>query len=349
MFNGSNGLLLRMRLTTSHARLTVKDRRSWVGTTALVCGALLIVFAVDRSTNAAPVQHLYYLPIIVAAFRFKMRGGLIAAGASILMYHLANPHLLSLKYEEQDLVQVALFLTVGVVTAKLTHDGDRLRQLALTDDLTGLHNLRSFETHLVRMVRASRQGQTPLAVLVLDVDRLKSLNDQHGHLAGAEAVRTVGHIIGRQLPPGAVACRYGGDEFAIAIPQCASRQARRIADGLRLAVHAKAAVLAGRAFDAGTLSISVGGTCAVIDGPGPTRALASRDLEIGEALFRAADAALYRAKESGRNRARITGEDVDPLALEAEHVPIAPSNQRRPRTPSGSRSARRQCGTTRKA
>src|SRR4029453_18313405 len=172
-----------MRLTTSSARLTVPVRLSSVWTTVVVCAALLIVFVVDRSTNAAPVQHLYYLPIIVAAFRFKLRGGLVAAALSILLYHLANPHLLSLKYGEQDLVQVALFVTVGVVTAKLTHDGDRLRQLALTDDLTGLHNLRSFETHLVRMVGASRQAHTPIALIVLDVDRLKLLNDQHGHLA----------------------------------------------------------------------------------------------------------------------------------------------------------------------
>ena len=312
MFNGADGLFVRMRLTTSNARLSVAARLPWIWTTVLVAAALSIVFALDRSTNAAPVQHLYYLPIIVAAFRFKMRGGLIAAAASILLYHLANPHLLSLKYEEQDLVQVALFLTVGLVTAQLTHDGDRLRQLALTDDLTGLHNLRSFETHLVRMVRVSRREHSPIALLVLDVDRLKSLNDQHGHLTGAEAVRTVGHIIGRRLPPGAVACRYGGDEFAIAVPHCSSCRGHLLAEDLRLAVHAKAPVLAGRAFAAGTLSISVGGTSAIVDGVEPTRTLVSRDSEVGEALFRAADAALYRAKEGGRNRARINDRDEDP-------------------------------------
>ncbi len=314
MFNGSNDLFMRMRLTTSSTRFAVTARLSWIWTATFVCTALLIVFALDRSTNAAPVQHLYYLPIIVAAFRFRMRGGLIAAASSIVLYHLANPHLLSLKYEEQDLVQVALFLTVGLVTAKLTHDGDRLRQLALTDDLTGLHNLRSFETHLVRMVRASRHEHTPVAVLVLDVDRLKSLNDQHGHLAGAEAVRTVGHIIGERLPAGAVACRYGGDEFAIALPQCTSPRSRQIAEDLRLAVHATAPVIDGRAFEEGTLSISVGGACVVTNGIVP-RTMVSRDREIGEALFRAADAALYRAKASGRNQARISGTDEDPAPL----------------------------------
>src|SRR6185295_6323756 len=152
---------------------------------------------------------------------------------------------------EADLVQVALFLAVGPITAKLTGDADRLRRLALTDDLTGLHNLRSFEARLSMMVRASRESQAPLALLVLDVDRLKLLNDQYGHLTGAEAVRTVGRVIDRGLPPGAVACRYGGDEFVMAIPQCTSFQAHRVADDLRRAVLETAPVLAGRAFPAG--------------------------------------------------------------------------------------------------
>ena len=117
--------------------------------------------------------------------------------------------MLTFRYEESDLIQIVLFLAVGVTTARFTDDADRLRRIALTDDLTGLHNLRSFEMRLLAMVRASRAGRTPLALLVLDVDRLKSLNDRYGHLAGAEAVRAVGHIIGQRLPSDAVGCRYG--------------------------------------------------------------------------------------------------------------------------------------------
>lgn len=279
-------------------------------TALLVSGALLLVFGLDRATDAAPVQHLYYVPIILAGIRLKMRGGVITALASILLYHLANPHLLTFRYGEQDIVQIAVLLAVGIVTAQLTHDGDRHRQLALTDDLTGLHNLRSFEAQLATIVRASRREHTPIALLVLDVDRLKSLNDRHGHLTGAEAVRTVGRIIGERLPPAAVACRYGGDEFAIAIPRCTSRQGQRVAEGLCQAVHDSAPVLAGRPFAAGTLSISVGGTCALVDGA-LTRAISARDIDVGEALFQAADAALYRAKAGGRNRAWVNDVDAD--------------------------------------
>ena len=99
--------------------------------------------------------------------------------------------------------------------------------------------------------RLARDKQAPLGLLVLDLDRLKSLNDQHGHLTGAEAVRTVGRIIGERLPPGAVACRYGGDEFAIAIPACSPQQGRQVAEQLCEAVHESAPVLAGRSFAGG--------------------------------------------------------------------------------------------------
>ena len=282
-----------MHLTTAsrvergkHSGLDVR-RPGW-STSVVVIAALALVFELDRKTGSAPIQHLYYLPILFAGVRFRRRGGLTAALLAILLYHIANPHLLTFRYEQSDIVQIALFLAVGAVTAKLTDDAHRLHALAMTDDLTGLHNLRSFEARLETIMRTSRETKTPVSLLVLDVDRLKSLNDTYGHLAGADAVRTVGHILAARLPHSAVGCRYGGDEFVIALPRCTAAQATQIADDLRAAVHAASPVLARLRFPARTLSISVG--------------LASRlSDESGEALFRAADAALYRAKESGRN------------------------------------------------
>jgi diguanylate cyclase (GGDEF)-like protein len=292
-----------MRLTSAGAgRLAIPARLSRVAAAALAIAALWFVFALDRATDAAPVQHLYYLPIILAGVVFRMRGGVLAGLSAILLYHVANPHMLTFRYEESDLIQIVLFLAVGVTTARFTDDADRLRRIALTDDLTGLHNLRSFEMRLLAMVRASRERRTPLALLVLDVDRLKSLNDRYGHLTGAEAVRAVGHIIGERLPSDAVGCRYGGDEFVVAMPASTAARGNRLADDLRHAVHTCAPVLAGLSFPAGTLSISVGVVSASFEhGPGAEDALLG-DVEIGEGVFRAADAALYRAKAMGRNQ-----------------------------------------------
>jgi len=287
-----------MRLTDGGERAAMPAHWAPTWAAPIAVGALLLVFGLDRATGSTPVQHLYYLPIILAGLRFGTLGMAVSA---IVLYHVANPHLLTFKYGESDVVQIALFLAVGAITARLSLDARRLRQLALTDDLTGLHNLRSFEAQLAPMVRAGRATKTPLALLVLDVDHLKALNDEYGHLTGAEAVRTVGRIIGRHLPPDAVACRYGGDEFAIAIPRGTSFLAHRVGEELRRAVYASAPVLAGRAFPVGTLSVSIGAACASFPQDARLADHASNE-EIGEALFRAADAALYRAKASGRNR-----------------------------------------------
>jgi diguanylate cyclase (GGDEF)-like protein len=292
-----------VRLTTrspsdSGSRATERPRLPARWALAVATAGLLLIFDLDRTTGSAPVQHLYYLPILFAGVRFGMRGGLGAALAAIVSYHLANPPLLTFRYEESDLVQVGLFIAVGAIASKLTRDARRFRLLAMTDDLTGLHNLRSFEARLTAMVRGCRQAKIPLALLVLDVDRLKSLNDRFGHLVGAEAVRAVGHIIAAHVPPDAVACRYGGDEFVVAIPRSTRARAEEIAGDLRRAVNATAPILAGVAFQAGSLSISVGVASRSFDGG----ASLAGDEEAGEALFREADRALYRAKEAGRNQ-----------------------------------------------
>jgi diguanylate cyclase (GGDEF)-like protein len=292
-----------MRLTRaapseSPSAIIARPRQSARVSFAILAAVMALVFAVDWLTDLSRVQHLYYFPIIFAAVRFGMRGGAGAAAVAILLYHVANPHMLSARYEEVDVLQMAVFLAAGLVSARLADDARRLHRLAMTDDLTGLHNLRSFEAELKAMVSGARATGVPVSMLVLDVDRLKSLNDQHGHLTGAEAVRTIGHLIAAHIPADAVACRYGGDEFAIALPHCASLTAYRIADDLRAVVQATAPVLAGVPFPVQTLSISVGVASRTFSASAATAA----DEDDGEGLFRSADAALYFAKNGGRNR-----------------------------------------------
>jgi diguanylate cyclase (GGDEF)-like protein len=269
----------------------------------LITAALVLTALLDHATGDLPFQHLYYLPIIFAAVRFGRRGGLTAALAAVMLYHLANPRPFHLLHNEGDVVQIILFFAVGLIAARLSGDAERMRLLALTDDLTGLHNLRSFEKRLAEFVTQARKDKTPLSLLVLDLDRLKSLNDEFGHLAGAEAVRAVGRLIAGNVPPDAVACRYGGDEFVVALPGHTKAQAVEAAEALRRAVNGARLTLVGRAFPAGTFSISVGVAGRLVRG----RVKAVRE---GEELFRAADRALYRAKRQGRNRVCATTKDV---------------------------------------
>ncbi len=266
-------------------------------TAAFIVASLLLVALLDFRTDAAPVQHLYYLPIILAAIRFGRRGSLATAAAAIVLYHLANPALLRFHHESSDVLQIVLFVAVAVITTRLAEDAARMRVLAHTDDLTGLHNLRSFESRLADLLERAGERRAPLSLLVLDLDRLKAINDAYGHLAGAEAVRTVGVIVGECLPANGVACRYGGDEFVIALPDTDTDAAIVVAERLRRTVNEKAPTLAGHRLPAGTLSISVG-----INSRGITAAVdVARS---GEEIFREADRALYQAKEAGRNKVR---------------------------------------------
>ena len=97
---------------------------------AAVVAALLATFQVDRVTGSAPFQHLYYVPIVFGAFSLGWRGGLTTALAAIVLYHLANPVLLTFRYEQADVVQITLFIAIGLVTARLTADARRLRAQA---------------------------------------------------------------------------------------------------------------------------------------------------------------------------------------------------------------------------
>jgi diguanylate cyclase (GGDEF)-like protein len=284
-----------MRITSSailHHGPTSSRRAHYL---VLITAALILIALLDRATGDVPFQHLYYLPIILAATEFGYSGGLLVSSCAVLLYHVANPRLLVLQgFRQADIVQIILFFTVGLIASKLVHDANRLRLLSITDDLTGLHNLRSFESHLANFVSRAKKDGSVLSVLVLDVDRLKSLNDKYGHLAGADAVRTVGHVIANHTPDRAIACRYGGDEFVVAIPDCRKEEAQEIAERLRLSVSNEEPVLATRTFPSGTLSISIGTASRFIEKD-------EVPLEVGEELFRAADHGLYRAKAMGRN------------------------------------------------
>jgi diguanylate cyclase (GGDEF)-like protein len=159
--------------------------------------------------------------------------------------------------------------------------------------------------------RRTAAWATPLAGvalwLVFELDRRTgSAPVQHLyylHLAGAEAVRLVGHTLAASLPADASACRYGGDEFAVAVASCDEVRATAVAEELRRAVHALAPVLAGTSFPIHTLSISVGFAC--LHDRAPASGSSDRDARTGESLFRAADKALYAAKKQGRNRVDV--------------------------------------------
>jgi diguanylate cyclase (GGDEF)-like protein len=187
-------------------------------------------------------------------------------------------------------------IALGPFTARYLAAGDpaareleALAGLARRDALTGLPNRRAFDEALAREVARAARAGAPLAVVALDVDHFKRVNDGHGHAAGDAALRAVAARALAALRTGDLLARVGGEEFAALLPGAALADAREVAERVRLAVAAAPIDAAGAPGAALALTVSLG--CATL-GPG----------EAGAALVARADARLYDAKHRGRNR-----------------------------------------------
>lgn len=169
---------------------------------------------------------------------------------------------------------------------ELRRTQDELAYLAKHDPLTGLPNRRSLLATLDQVIASRRGG----ALLMIDVDNFKDINDVHGHAVGDDALRVLARILSPLVPEPGTLGRLGGDEFATVLPEVGAEQALALAD--RLCDVAGSALLPLTASSALRLTISVGAA--------PLEAGQTRD----EVLARA-DLALYESKETGRNRARL--------------------------------------------
>jgi two-component system, cell cycle response regulator len=161
-------------------------------------------------------------------------------------------------------------------------------EMAVTDALTGLYNRRYLETHLTHLVEHSVNRGKALAVLTLDVDYFKAVNDTHGHDAGDRVLQELAGRIRANIRNVDMACRTGGEEFVIVLPATEIDVALKIGERMRKSV-------AGKPFNAGAaspLNITISVGVAVLDGI---------DDKVEDILKRA-DQALYRAKREGRNR-----------------------------------------------
>lgn len=162
----------------------------------------------------------------------------------------------------------------------------RLSQLATTDPLTGLWNRRHLEEMLAAEVAKSRRYQTPLALLILDLDHFKSINDRHGHAAGDSVLKEATRLFKHELRETDLLARWGGEEFVVLVPHCSAAGAVALAEKLRL-------VVASHVFaEVGSVTISVGAS----------------ELKSEESIddwFRRVDGALYEAKSGGRNTVRL--------------------------------------------
>lgn len=173
---------------------------------------------------------------------------------------------------------------------------DRLRssvqhsiELAVTDGLTGLHNRRYLDNHLkVLFNRAATRGRS-LSVCITDIDRFKAVNDTYGHDAGDEILKEFAARLRATVRGADLACRYGGEEFVVVMPDTTAEMAANIAERLRMSIEGKPFVLRSSGQEI-NITASLGISCN------------SPNVETPEQLLKEADNALYDAKRAGRNR-----------------------------------------------
>jgi two-component system cell cycle response regulator len=162
-------------------------------------------------------------------------------------------------------------------------------ELAVTDALTGLHNRRYMESHLTSLVEQALARGKPLALLVVDIDYFKAVNDVHGHDAGDDVLREFATRVKKSIRGIDLACRYGGEEFVIVMPETDMAVAAIVAERIRRRIAGEPFVIrdGSTALDV-TISIGIAALSGVEDN--------------AAAILKRADQALYRAKRDGRNR-----------------------------------------------
>jgi diguanylate cyclase (GGDEF)-like protein len=175
---------------------------------------------------------------------------------------------------------------------ELRRQRDLYEQQSRRDGLTGLANRRRFSAVLEDWSEDAQRRGSPLALLLLDLDHFKAVNDQHGHAVGDACLRAFAAELQEVFSdPGELVARLGGEEFAVLLRECAPAQAVERAESFRRLREQHAGLLEGAGLDA---LVSIG-----------VAVQAKGHQADASALYRAADAALYRAKRAGRNRVRL--------------------------------------------
>jgi diguanylate cyclase (GGDEF)-like protein/PAS domain S-box-containing protein len=175
-----------------------------------------------------------------------------------------------------------------VANAELERARHSLEQLALFDNLTGLPNRHNFTIQYEREAARQKRTGATLALLIIDVDHFKAVNDRHGHLAGDACLKALGLRLSQLVRPTDVVSRFGGEEFLVLLPEADAAGALAVAGRLCAAVRAEAVPTGACAL---AITVSIGGATSQ----------AARPLAF-ERLLECADAALYRAKSAGRDR-----------------------------------------------
>jgi len=273
---------------------------------SVLSGVMYAIFGAGMASYVPSVPLTFaILPFVIwAAFRFQQRevatvSALVCAMAVWFTLEGSGPFAQG-SLNESLLLLLAFMCTVvttGLVLSAVIGDRGRaieatqrvlqeLREQTIRDPLTSLYNRRFLHDYLERELIRAKRERAPLALIMMDLDRFKQINDSAGHQAGDQVLVEVGALLKRHVRGSDIACRYGGEEFAVVLPKTTLESARRRSAEICSAIRRAPDRLLGA-----TASLGV--------------ALCPTHATDAEALLRAADRALYEAKRAGRNQVRI--------------------------------------------
>jgi len=257
----------------------------------------------------SPLLNLYLLVIIACAITLGkvmtlLEVILIACCYLYMGYQSYSSGLFAAETFTLLMARFSPFLLVAYVTSMLAadilHAKQRITVLSKTDDLTGLLNMRAFNTILEREItRVTRYAQ-PFTVIMVDVDGLKSVNDRYGHTAGSRLIKSIARSIDETIRNTDVLARYGGDEFVILMTHTSTEQAQIAAERIRSAIHNTSLEVNGNHI---STTISVG--------------IASFPESVDDAadVLDKADIALYKSKHGGRDRVTYYDRELEAVPV----------------------------------
>ncbi|GEM_PF-2092429 len=179
---------------------------------------------------------------------------------------------------------------LALANAKLR---ENLRYQAIRDPLTTLYNRRHLEEFILKQISQSERNKTSIAILMLDIDHFKKINDEYGHSAGDIVLKELGQLLLHEIRPGDIASRYGGEEFILVLYNTDAKTAKKRAETIRESVSSMKAK-----YDGNDLSITISIGIAIYPQDGTS----------GQELIALSDKALYFAKDSGRNKVVLFSE-----------------------------------------